>query len=139
MVDAVNKLHADGRTPGPMGRAKVKECEQVIDSLNYFTESDWQFLCDKTKLVPMKLSKLAFRLRQWGVRHLAQRSRKIPIGILLHCHYGEVRPQNAVGSQLPPGVTYQELYDWIVQTSQAYQERLPRGVPDRGLHSEVRR
>ena len=45
---------------------KQFEGEQVIDSLNYFTEGDWNFFYDKTQLSPMKLVRQAHRLRCWG-------------------------------------------------------------------------
>ena len=80
MIDEANSLaqNSSDRRPAKHARTtqsgKVFEVEQHIDSLHYFTDGDWKFCCDKTKLVPMKIAKLAQRLRQWGVKHLAQKN-----------------------------------------------------------------
>ena len=113
LIDEANSMLHSSPPSSKRGRHTVSgkqfEVEQYIDSLNYFTQGDWEFFADRSKLMPMKVARAAARLRMWGVKHLAQRSRKVPIGLLVVCHYGNVIPSQAVGFQLPPGVTHKEV------------------------------
>lgn len=119
LLDEANKQNAEVAKSSVLGKRRVKadgdtiECEQTINSINYYTESDWHVFRDKSTLVPMKLATAAARLRKWGVKHLAQSSRRYPVAMILSCHFG-IWADRPTGHQLPATVTYKQLHEWTV-------------------------